>query len=1644
MEKFTINDQGLLASEFVYGGGTVFCGSNLKTIMESNTFDNQGLMASMCRSGRRGAVSGDDCIVEIQKPKMETNTLINQGLLASNESVDGYKKSYGKPVGFMNRRDRKLFQKQQEEDAGVFFKQNLGASIGVKLPIELVFKRQAHYVEKVFLREEKAIPAYHIKDNKVSFVAPKVNLNSRPRVNRKIPLKPIFDFRDEKRVDKLSVKASCDLFDMDVVCSNDARDVYGEDLNLCNCDNLKYTMPIVEEADSEDDDEHWCSFVPMSKVEDFVVDIVEKMPSFEYKKFLVSKPKTRSKKGSTVSIDEANTCQVGGERLVTIGSVQGGVASKGADFQLPSVVSEIRVENLGCGPSIMDRLKAVPRQVGGSIVDSMREPVIGAVDQLVSVLMADFASVIATYALDSAMIAANIAALLMTPLDRFGSLALGVANVLYPLVRLMYSGHGNTTQGWFDMKTFSHFNTFVKALDNARDLSKTAFELVPEYFQRIMEWVVPVVWRRDAEYRRLLRQIANWEMISNSGQIVKEIDELDLTIVDEIINSPHSRYHSAAHLILKRVSEIKSRNAILESTGRDKRPVPFSVIHMGGSQVGKSTLNELELMVLQKVKKSQMKMYRRNNHDSYWSGYDPTIHKVVSFDEFGQDTTSNTDALEYIGLVSTAMYLPPMPALTDPTGKVGIKGVAAEPLVVLVNTNVTNIHTLCVASPDAIIKRTNMLVTVERNQDLSGLEAMWLSYEFEGVAKKRVLIDEYLRDFVVALKKHEVKQAMIMDIKPSNSLMDSLDDLYNETQSGSEIYGMVLGASAMVTVVGGLIKALSSLYMYFAKPTLLMELIMYVEDTERVLSPEGFVLYSHLVTTGFDFLTYAYVTGDDKAVKYLIDNKDKFVKCQSFDDKKGRKKPKIYNDNVQQGGSSSASMDYSLAVSQSMMIIDKVRGERDENGRTVLTTTGLNAFHWRDGYYVCPKHLFAGESFPLKVLLRDPTAGEDNKGFVGKQIVILKKEDVRMHDSADIAVVDLHECKFPIKRRLNKKFVVEENLAYIPKESPCSLVGYSTLGKTDASSKPVYTVRYVDATLNMDRHEVYSGANEHYFMVRSATYKSNTVVGDCGSLLILEDQARGSRIFGMHVFGNPSGRGGSMVVTQELIESLMPVNVALVPDHLEVETSFAEDGERYVPVAPYTSRKTDIVRSVIPGEPKKFPSDKFGPPEPLRYAVDRFGDKSVCDPIVIDESEFVFPAGNARILTMDESCLAIEHLSQVNMNTSCGYPYSVEGLKKADLIEDGKPNFRLCSDVMSYRAKYEVCVPELLFIPCLKDETLRAGKVCRTIMVPPVWFTVLCRQYFGAFADMFHSRALPWSAVGINAESLEWHDMYSYLSVVSDKGFDGDTVNYDQGLLVRIMRNVGRRVNNWYRLNGCASDEDDKIRMNIIDSVAFSGFIIGKKVFFRCGGNRSGWFMTTIINTMALYEIMLELYYGSVEPKLRCHMYRSALYRFVLYGDDNISSVADELLHVVNRRTWSDYMGTLGWQVTGSDKDQLVLKPSDWLDKLTLLKRSFVDFNGFKWPAIELKTIDNMLFWTKKSKFSTDKEQLEVNSFLALRFAFFHGPSVYEHYHKLINDYVGRKFPSYWYWYNIFNDSATSGGFDLDSEWLDLAISCMD
>uniref|UniRef100_A0AAT9JAS1 RNA1 polyprotein n=1 Tax=Logan nepovirus TaxID=3115782 RepID=A0AAT9JAS1_9SECO len=333
------------------------------------------------------------------------------------------------------------------------------------------------------------------------------------------------------------------------------------------------------------------------------------------------------------------------------------------------------------------------------------------------------------------------------------------------------------------------------------------------------------------------------------------------------------------------------------------------------------------------------------------------------------------------------------------------------------------------------------------------------------------------------------------------------------------------------------------------------------------------------------------------------------------------------------------------------------------------------------------------------------------------------------------------------------------------------------------------------------------------------------------------------------------------------------------------------------------------------------------------------------------------------------------YLEPMKLDTSEGYPHCVErkpgesGKRRFVIIDDDfhvtlKEGTKVFDNYQELSATISDRVPTLNCVECLKDECLKKRKVAtpRLFDTLPFEVNIILREYFLNFSSFIQSNRiyLP-TCIGMNVYSREWTTLYDRLAEYSDTGLNCDYSKFDGYISHQIYSWLAATINRIFR----DGEEANAARRNLLLMFIGRRSICGSQVYSVVGGMPSGCAFTALINSM-FNEILIRYVYRKVVPKPACNYFNKYV-RLMVYGDDNLITIKDEVLPFFDGPIIKDTLAQVGVVITdGTDKSSKTLQRKP-LNSLDFLKRGFnVQHNGLVLAPLDKTSLYTRLFYSTK------------------------------------------------------------------------------
>jgi len=708
-----------------------------------------------------------------------------------------------------------------------------------------------------------------------------------------------------------------------------------------------------------------------------------------------------------------------------------------------------------------------------------------------------------------------------------------------------------------------------------------------------------------------------------------------------------------------------------------------------------------------------------------------------------------------------------------------------------------------------------------------------------------------------------------------------------------------------------------------------------------------------------------------------------------------------------------------------------------------------NAVHLGEGKYLLPRHMFRIQGRYFLDSECELTLLVYRSNGVNAAVVphALRFERSKLHPLArdgtiaDVVVFDAG-MSCAVIPSMAKHFVRERDLEYLVRDQHVVIVAGEVAGgvltPTTASSMAeanTETIAYYNSEQTQIVQQAFCGMR----------YRVPSQTGWCGAPVFHCNKYVNAKILGVHIYGDATKTNcGAVIVTREMFSEF----VSSLPDmQLPVSTSSVDTtcftqcaahhltylGDVTAAEAPFVSSRTKLVPTPFCDEPiltehsQKTPSMRRYEFDPLVTGFMGYGGDYVA-PCAQQHRDFslsyiraVVPDSPASVLSPLQA-INDDSLTNMNLHSSAGYPHCIHGKNKTHFIKRVDDSFQFADDTFErFERSYLSDNCEVLWVTAYKDELLKPNKLVRLLSVPPFEFTILCKQYFGAYVKNFFAN---WKRIGhcagVDFESEDWNVLFQQLLKVSIFGFDSDCKFWDKLLPAFVMFDCASHIEDWYRANDPDwTPEHRVIRLKLVRSMIFGVTFLRSHLVQSWRGMFSGFWLTLLLNILAnMY--MKGVWFSVAAPlTIRDIAFVDGCFRSFFMGDDDINSVRPDLLPIFNRITKAlFYRDTFGMVVTTVDKG-VDMTAHDEVTALSFCKRTTYYEDGRYLPRLEMSSICGMLRYVRVTKHHTEEEQFAENAHTALRFLYFHGPEVYARFHEFLSK-SGLVLPSYSYFHNLF------------------------
>lgn len=496
---------------------------------------------------------------------------------------------------------------------------------------------------------------------------------------------------------------------------------------------------------------------------------------------------------------------------------------------------------------------------------------------------------------------------------------------------------------------------------------------------------------------------------------------------------------------------------------------------------------------------------------------------------------------------------------------------------------------------------------------------------------------------------------------------------------------------------------------------------------------------------------------------------------------------------------------------------------------------------------------------------------------------------------------------------------------------------------------------------------------------RTFSYKVSSKRGMCGGLLVT--RIDGSyKVLGIHIAGNGmigmAAAVGFIANSPEFYDQGIVVDksgaplTVFQPNKTKISPSplhgLFEIKMQPAVLSPFDTRLEVPLSSVVKHAAQKYRINNFNVDQELFLRVVDYW-----------KQRFRQVFGLCGRVSLDLAIKGTSRLASLDLSTSPGYKYTMQGLKKCDLLslEPFWVSDKLLADVKTILGDiYSGVVPLVFYTAYLKDELRKNEKIpggkTRCIEAGSVDYVIAYRVIMAELYDKIYQ--CPPQDLGLAVGMNPWVDWDSMMNCLYTYNYGLDYAAYDGSLSDELMR-YGVEI-----LAYCHADPEQVMILH--EPVINSQHVVLDEIWLVKGGMPSGAPCTTVLNSVCNLLVCTYLTWSQK---------RDLGVLPIVYGDDVIFSVEEPLdmgLFVSQARD------CFGMEVTNSDKTPI---PSLVIpEEIEFLKRTtrFFPLTTFRVGALNLETLEQHIMWMKN--LDTFPEQLvSFENELAL-----HGKAIYDKY----------------------------------------------
>lgn len=532
------------------------------------------------------------------------------------------------------------------------------------------------------------------------------------------------------------------------------------------------------------------------------------------------------------------------------------------------------------------------------------------------------------------------------------------------------------------------------------------------------------------------------------------------------------------------------------------------------------------------------------------------------------------------------------------------------------------------------------------------------------------------------------------------------------------------------------------------------------------------------------------------------------------------------------------------------------------------------------------------------------------------------------------------------------------------------------------------------------------------------SYRLNTVNGDCGAPVIVNETCVLRKIAGIHIAAAIDGSAafGQSITQKDLIDHLAkfqstPIvtdlddlpNFKVVPSTVQCDVNYSAEDLVSLTKLPaktfgyvgacskvaFAPSETDIQPSVINGYTTTLTKPAYLRRSGMNLLHKNVEKCALNTPYIPDaevkravkEVEAKLLTGESRkylnkILSFEDAIKgndSSEFVGSINRRTSPGYPWVLEkkhgSVGKTQWLGDDE-EFLFDEEVRAVvnnrieLAKKGIRTPTV-WTDTLKDERRPIEKVealkTRVFSHGPFDYTIAFRMYFlGFIAHIMENRVTNEQSIGTNVYNKDWLLTYKKLQQKGRRVFAGDFSTFDGTLNTCIMAEFADVANRFYN----DGPENAMVRKVLMLDV-FNSIHLCEDLYYACNHSQpSGNPLTTVLNS----------FYNSVSMRIAFYRVVGTAFKFedevsmVSYGDDNVVNISDRVSAYFNQNSCTEAYATFGMIYTDEAKSGDVTPDYRMISEVAYLKRGFrLDEYNYVRAPMSLNTLTETPQWVRKS-----------------------------------------------------------------------------